>query len=212
MSTLLGTNLSPFVRKVLILSEEAGISIEHRDDVMPFPKSEELLAANPLGKIPAFVDGDLGLGESSVICAYLDKQAGGTALYPSNSQDYAQALWWEKYGDSEVIMATAIIFFNRVVAPLMGQETDQEAIDKALNEDQPRVFGFLNEKLAGKQFAVGNNLSIADIAIFSPFVNLMLAGEKIDGEKYPELRRYLLDLKKRPAFANVLQMAKTDIE
>lgn len=211
MSTILGTNMSPFVRKVLIFCAEAGIEIEHRDDVMPFNNNPELQAANPLGKIPALVDGDFSTGESSVICAYLDKKAGGTPLYPAAASDYAEALWLEKYGDTELVMATASVFFNRVVAPLMGMESDQAAIEKAINEDQPRVFGLLNERLAGKDFAVGNAISIADAALFAPIVNLALAGDQIDAGTYPELHRYLAGLKTRPAFAKTLEMAKTDL-
>ena len=47
MAVLLGTNLSPYVCKVLIFSFEAGIALEQRSDIIPFPAPEELLAVNP---------------------------------------------------------------------------------------------------------------------------------------------------------------------
>lgn len=211
MSTILGTHLSPFVRKVLIFANEAGIEINHRDDVMPFPKSDELLAANPLGKIPAMTDGDVNLGESSVICAYLNKKSGGSTLYPSDTADFGQALWWERYADTELVNAVGTVFFNRFVAPMMKMEPDHAAVEKALTEDQPRIFAFMNERLAGKEYAVGDSLSIADVALFAPFVNHVLAGETVDAEQYPEMHRYLQGLKARPAFAALLTKANTDI-
>ena len=78
MAQLLGINLSPFVRKVLLYVNEAGIELEHDDSVLPTPKTDLLLSVNPRGKIPAYRDDDVSLGESSVICAYLEKKHGPT--------------------------------------------------------------------------------------------------------------------------------------
>jgi len=80
MAILLGASLSSFVRKVLIFSFEAGIELEHRNDIVPFPASAELLAVNPRGKIPGYSDDDIKLGESSVICTYLDRKHGAPAF------------------------------------------------------------------------------------------------------------------------------------
>ncbi len=97
MPILYGRHLSPYVRKVLMLVEAGGIEITHRNDITPFPPPAELLAVNPRGKIPALKDGDLTLGESSVICAYLERRYGPSGLYPEDPEAYARALWFEKY-------------------------------------------------------------------------------------------------------------------
>ena len=61
---------SPFVKKVCAFLAEKGVAYELRS-LAPFPKTPELLAMNPLGKIPIYQDGDLMLPDSSVICAYV---------------------------------------------------------------------------------------------------------------------------------------------
>lgn len=211
MATLLGVNLSPYVRKVLIFGFEAGIELEHRDDIMPFPAPDELWAANPRGKIPGYVDEDIKLGESGVICAYLDRKHGGTGLYPSAAADYGRALWFEKYSEEEMIPACGKVFFNRVVAPMVGNTPDEDAIKEALTEHQPKVFAYLNEQIGDKEFLVGDQFSIADIAIFSPYVNQKMAGEDVDADLYPNLHRYLQQLKTRPSIQRAVAMAGAEL-
>ena len=78
---------SPFVRKVVVLMHEAGLS----DKVTLNPvattalnTADEARAANPLGKIPALVrDGDSTIFDSRVICRYLDDLSGSN-LYPAD--------------------------------------------------------------------------------------------------------------------------------
>ena len=59
---------SPFVKKVCAFLAEKGVAYELRA-LAPFPKTPELLAMNPLGKIPIYQDGELTLPDSSAICA-----------------------------------------------------------------------------------------------------------------------------------------------
>ncbi len=211
MATLLGSNLSPYVRKVLIFGFEAGIELAHRDDIAPFPPSEELLAANPRGKIPGFIDEDIKLGESGVICAYLDRKHGGTGLYPDTAVDYGRALWFEKYAEEELVPAIGKVFFNRVVAKMINIPADEEKIKESLTVDQPKVFSYLNEQIGDRQFLAGDKFSIADITTFAPFVNLKMAGEEVDSDLYPNLHRYLQNLKTRPSIQRAIAMAGVDL-
>lgn len=211
MATLLGVNLSPYVRKVLIFSFEAGIELEHRDDIVPMPAPDELLAVNPRGKVPGYSDEDIKLGESAVICAYLDRKHGGTGLYPTSAPDYGRALWFEKYAEEELIPAIGKVFFNRVVTPMMGGTPDEDIIKEALTEHQPKVFAYLNEQIGDKEFLVGDQFSIADIATFSPYVNQKMAGEDVDAGVYPYLHRYLQQLKTRPSIARAVALAGAEL-
>ncbi len=211
MATLLGTNLSPYVRSVLIFSFEAGIELEHRDDVLPFPAPEELLTVNPRGKIPGYSDDEIQLGESGVICAYLDRKHGGTGLYPTAAADYGRALWFAKYSEEELIPACGKVFFQRVVTPMMGGTPDEDVIREGLTEHQPKVFTYLNEQIGDQEFLVGDQFSIADIAIFSPYVNQKMAGEDVDAGLYPNLNRYLQQLKTRPSIQRVVAMAGAEL-
>src|SRR5215831_7392353 len=102
MPTVYGISLSPFVRKVRVALAEKGVAYEH-DPVIPVNVSPEYRKKSPLGKIPAFEDGDKTLADSSVICAYLDRVHPKPALYPSDPYDYARALWFEEYADGGLV-------------------------------------------------------------------------------------------------------------
>ncbi len=208
MPILYGRHLSPYVRKVLMLVEAGGIEITHRNDITPFPPTEELLAVNPRGKIPALKDGDLTLGESSVICAYLERRYGPSGLYPEDPEAYARALWFEKYMEECLMPAIGPVFYQRVLVPAFGKAVDENAIRVAINERQPPVFALLDAALVERQYLVGEAPSIADAAVVSPFINLLCAEAEVDAQKYPHLADYLAFQLARPEVARWLEAAK----
>ena len=95
MIKVYGVHGSPFVRKVLIALDYKGVPYEIVPQ-MPFSGDKEFLNINPLGKIPTLVDGDLTLGDSKVICRYLEKAYPEPALYPADLADGAMADWYEE--------------------------------------------------------------------------------------------------------------------
>ena len=93
--TVLGGNVSPFVRKVRVVLAEKGVDYE-LESINPFAAPDNLREISPLGKIPAFRDGDRTLADSSVICAYIERTHPSPALYPTDAYDYARTLWLEE--------------------------------------------------------------------------------------------------------------------
>jgi glutathione S-transferase len=74
---------SPFVRKVVAVAQHHGIKLEHVA-TNPHASPADLLADNPLSKVPALVtDEGMTLPDSPVICEYLDGLGGATKLYPA---------------------------------------------------------------------------------------------------------------------------------
>jgi len=112
---LYGVKGSPFVRKALVVLEEKGLSYELETMVSVSPKSPELLALHPLGKIPILRDGELVVPDSSVICAYLEKKYPAPALYPADPAEYAKALFLEEYADTRMFEVLGPVLFERVV-------------------------------------------------------------------------------------------------
>ena len=94
MIKVYGVHGSPFVRKVFIALDTKGVPYEIVKQ-MPFSGDQDYLAINPLGKIPALVDGDLTLSDSKVICRYLEDAYPEPALYPKAPVDRARADWLE---------------------------------------------------------------------------------------------------------------------
>lgn len=203
-----GTSVSPFVRKVLVYLAEKEIPFENVP-VNPFSPPDDYREISPLGKIPALRDGDKTLADSSVICQYLERKHASPAMYPSDDYDYAQALWIEEFIDGGFVpKAGGNVFFPLVVAPKMMQQpvTDEvrAAAEKSLSEEIQPMWAYLESEIAGKDFFVGNTLSIADIAVASIHVNLYHAGVDVDATTLPNLARFVQTMHARPSFAALI--------
>lgn len=199
--TILGGNVSPFVRKVRVFCAEKGIDYD-LEPVNPFAADDDFKQVSPLGKIPVLREGDQHIPDSSVICAYLEKKHPETPLYPSEPLDYARALWLEEYMDGGFVPAGGgKVFFPLVMAPLMsGKEPDETEPLKAAAELLPPFYEYLEKELGDAEYFVGNQLSIADIAVASPFVNMRHAGVAPERARFPKLRAFLDRMYGRPSF------------
>jgi glutathione S-transferase len=204
MPTLYGIGLSPFVRKVRVVLAEKHVAYEH-DPVVPVNVSPEYRKLSPLGKVPAYRDGDLALADSSVICAYLERTHPQPGLYPSDPEPYARALWFEEYADSKLVEAVGPVFFNRVVKRVVfKQEPDEALVRKALDETLPPLLDYLEGQLGEGEFLVGGRFSIADIAVATHFAALRLAGVAVDAGRWPKLVGWAERVLARPSFKGCL--------
>jgi len=204
MITLHGVPASPFVRKVRVVLAEKHIDYT-LDPLIPVPKTEALLSKSPLGKIPFLEEDDLVLPDSSAICAYLERTHPERPVYPSDVKAFARALWYEEYGDTRLMEATGPVFFQRFVRPnALGEKTDETIVRDAIENIVPPVFDYLESQVGNTAGIVGGRFTIADVAICSPLVNFSLAGEAIDGSRWPQLARYYGTITDRPAFRTVL--------
>lgn len=202
---LYGAALSPFVRKTRVFMQEKGIDFEavHID---PNAAPDDYEQINPLKRIPALEHEGRYLGDSAVICSYLEQIHPDPSLYPEDPYERARCLWFEKYADYEIARdCTFAVFRNRVVMRLLGKECNEERVQKALNETVPPLFRYLNSELEGKTFLAGDKLTVADIAVASQLVNFRHGGEAIDAELYPNLHAHIERMHSRPAFAKAIE-------
>ncbi|MBI2962230.1 MAG: glutathione S-transferase family protein [Deltaproteobacteria bacterium] len=202
MPTVYGVALSPFVRKVRVALAEKRVAYD-LDPVVPVNVSPEYRKISPLGKVPAFRDGDKTLADSSVILAYLERIHPNPPLYPSDPYDYARALWFEEYADGGLVTIIGPkIFFPKVVAPrFFNQKTDEAMVQKAFEEELPPMLDYLESELApGAATLVGRQFTVGDIGVASQFVNLFLAGFGVDARRWPKLAAYLSAVHERPSF------------
>jgi glutathione S-transferase len=201
-----GVNASPFVRKTRVALAEKGIEYE-LVPVMPMGQTAEYKAISPLGKIPCYQEGDFTLPDSSCIIAYLERKQPDPALYPADPKQFGRALWYEEYADTKLVEMLGVVFFNRIVAKMIGQQPDEAAIAAAL-EAVPPVFDYLEGELADREVLAGSHFSVADIAVSSPFVNFAHAGEAPDPGRWPRLTAYLERNHGRPSFKAVIEEEK----
>lgn len=200
-----GAPLSPFVRKVRLCLLEKDLPYQ-LEIITPFGQPDWYREINPLGRIPALRDGDLTLADSSVICQYLEeKQPEQTALYGREPAHRAQIRWLEKYADYELApLCTFTVFRNRVLKPTMGKSSDEASIATALNDKLPPHFDYLEQQLGNKEYFVGGQLSMADLALACQLVNMEHGGEQLDANRWPMLAAHYARMKARASLQSVL--------
>lgn len=203
MITIHGSPVSPFVRKTLVCLVEKGVEYDV-NPINPFPAPESHLAISPLGKIPALTDGDLAIPDSAAICGYIEKKHPATPLYPSEAGAYGRALWFQVWADSTLAGATASLFFNRVAVRMMKKEPDEARIQKIITELQPPVYDYLESQIGDKDYLVGGQFSIADIAITCQFVQMMYAREALPEASHPNITRYINAHIQRDSFKDLI--------
>lgn len=82
--------LSPYVRKVMVTAHELGVSDQIQPMTIastPLEMADDLVAANPVGRIPALVTDQGTMMDSRVICRFLNHRAGGS-LYASGADEF----------------------------------------------------------------------------------------------------------------------------
>ncbi len=194
-----GTGYSPYVRKVLVSLTEKNVPYEHRPVMFHAPDAD-FQAASPLGKIPAIEDGGFKLADSSAILWYLERKHPTPALVPTDPQALGRAVWFDKFGDTELFAKLVVPFVERILKPnMMSQPTDEAAVTKALNEDLPPLFDYLERQISGPYLA-GDAFSIADISIATGFYNFHLADAQVDAGRWPKLSAYVAETLARPSF------------
>lgn len=198
-----GSSLSPFVRKVLVFAAEKGIEVENS----PLPPGAEdpgFLAASPFRKIPAMRDGDFAISDSSAIIAYMEALHPEPNLIPTDPRTRARTIWYDEFMDTILFDCGRKMFFNRVVAPIMGRQGNLEEADKAEREELPPLLAYLEGVIPDSGYLVEDRLTLADIAIACPFVNFHHMSVAIDAAAYPKVHAYVTALLGRPSFAPLI--------
>nr|WP_294851630.1 glutathione S-transferase family protein [uncultured Sphingomonas sp.] len=201
---LFGSTFSPFVRKVVFFAAEKGMVM----DIVPTRLGDDnpqFRKASPFGKMPALIDGDYHLADSSAIVQYLEARQPDPVLIPTEARKRGTTIWWDEFGDTILMTAGRKLFFNRIVAPLFLQrEGNLDEADAAERDELPPLLGYLEGQVPDDGYLVGDDFSLADIAVASPFVNLRHANYHVDETRYPRLSAYLRRILSRPSFASVV--------
>lgn len=203
--TVYGAPLSPFVRKLCLCLIEKGL-VYDLEPVMPFNPPDWFRELNPLGRIPAFRDGDLTLADSSVICQYLEEHyPQSQPLYGEDAEQRARVRWLEKYADYELApLCTFSVFRNRVLKAGMGQQCDEDQVQQTLRNKLPTHFDYLQATLGEGPYFLGEQCSMADLALACQLINMEHGGETLDASRWPGLAAHYERVKARPSVQLVL--------
>jgi glutathione S-transferase len=202
-----GNTLSPFVRKTLAFAAEKGIEVELVQAGMGAGPPEFKLAS-PFGKMPGFKDGDFLISDSTAIITYLEAKKPDPNLIPAEPQARARTIWFEEFADTIAGACVGKVFFNRVVAKLIGREGDMAAADEAERVEFPVLVDYLESVVPASGFLVEDRLTLADIAVASPFVNLGHAGCPVNPATHPKAAAYIDAILARPSYAGMVAKEK----
>jgi GSH-dependent disulfide-bond oxidoreductase len=188
--------------KPLIMLEELGT--DYKMHPINIGKGEQFgsdfLLINPNGKIPAIVDGagtpdEVVVFESGAILIYLAEKFG--RFLPTSGQARATTITW-------------LMFQMGGIGPMFGQlghfMNAKEKIEYAINRyrtETERLYGVLDKRLGEERYLAGE-YSIADMAT-APWANAM-DRFNIPREKFPNVVRWLDEVKARPAVAKAMSV------
>jgi glutathione S-transferase len=196
---IFGIPQSNFVRAVRMVASEKGLAYVHHP---VRPRTADALALHPLGLVPGLRHGDVRLGESQAIVAYLDQLKTDPPMGPAGSPaEAAEIAQWIS------IVATSVdrIIIRNYVVPYALPKTDNGSLDRtAIEAALPElrdVLSMLNARLKGRDFLASNHFTFADallLAILSPARRLAEAATLI--AESAELLRYFESHAKRLSF------------
>ena len=172
------------------VANQAGIELELIPVDLPGGghMQPDFVKLNPNHKIPTLVDGDYTLWESGAIMLYLANLAPESNQVPKDLKSRAQMVQWLFWRTAHFAPACGVFTFENLVKPMLGMgEPDQAEIEKG-SEDFHRFFGVLDGHLQGKDFMLGNTVSVADHAIAAWLVSAEAAAFPM--QDYNEVKRW----------------------
>jgi GSH-dependent disulfide-bond oxidoreductase len=193
-----GVKVSIALEELALPYEAHLVSFDTNDQLTP-----EFKSLNPYGKIPAIIDPHgpggkpLPLFESGAILLYLAEKRG--RLIPQDPARRLETIQWLMFQLAGLgPMFGQVGFFHKFA----GKDfEDKRPRDRYVGEAK-RVLGVVNERLANRAWMMGDEYTIADIAIF-PWVRNLVgfygAGELVGFDRYTELKRVLDVFLQRPA-------------
>jgi len=207
LATPNGVKASIFLEETGLPYEAHFVSFETNDQMSP-----EFLSLNPNNKIPAIIDPNgpggepLPLWESGAILIYLADKTG--QLIPKDAARRYETIQW-------------VMFQMGGIGPMFGQVgffvkfagkdiEDKRPRDRYVNESK-RLLGVLDKHLESRQWIMGDEFTIADIACFPWIRNLVGfygAGELVEFEKFANVKRVLDAFVARPAVQRGLTIPK----
>ena len=203
---IIGSYVSPYVRKVLVCMELKGIEYEV-DPITPFFGNDEFRRLSPLCRIPVLICDNMALSDSTVIAEYLDEQFPEPPLLPREPKERARARWLEEFADTRLgDLFIWGLFYPKMVHPRVWNEPgDQARIDKTLTIDLPEALDYLEVQLPLNGYLFGD-IGLADIAIASFFRNGSYAGFVPDEARWPKTTRFVELVLNHPAFRRLHQL------
>ncbi len=196
---LIGSNTSPYVRKVRIVMAEKKLDYQLvLEDV--WAANTTMAESNPLGKVPCLVmEGGEAVFDSRVIVEYLDTLSPVGKLIPSQGRERAEVKTWEALADG-LIDAAILARLEATWAGRTEAQRSQTWIDRQMGKIHTTLKA-MSTGLGEKSFCSGVHFSLSDVAVGCALGYLDLRFAQIDWrDAYPNLAKLQEKLAQRSSF------------
>mgnify|MGYP003390805039 FL=1 len=200
MITLYGIEWSR-AKYVLFTLTELNLDSQHVK-INPFEEEKnapEYLKLNPLGQVPTLVDGDFVLTEAMAINFYLARKYGAGKLWVNRLEDEALIYKWTFFAITQMEAACVDLILHRKV---FDEKERNINVVQAAEQKLIKPLQVLNDYLAGKDFLVGNQFTVADINL-AGVLSYAQSGE-YDFSRFGNVARFLGAILSRPAYKKVV--------
>ncbi len=202
MLNIYGHFLSMPSNKVRLCVSYLGLPHEyHHVDLQKGEHMEpSYLKINPAGRVPAIEDDGFLLSQSDAICKYMCALSGPSSFYPEDIQAQAKINQWTDFATQHVLHAMSRLFFNRVVASLVGAEVDEASIkvgEDMLKRDLP----LFEAALKDNEYVAGDKITLADITLTAALEPCEMV--QFDLSPYPALTKWRTALMAREFYKRV---------
>lgn len=196
--------LSPYAQKVKLALIEKGIPFETAMPDLLSGADAAFRAANPRLEVPALVDGDATVYDSTIILEYLEDKWPTPAMLPATPIERARARTLEEICDTQYEAVNWGLFEIRIFGRAKGSVAD-DMIARA-SKQIAGLNAYLDRALAGGEYFNGKQFGWADLSVL-PHVN---AAAGVNGFPPPVgsgLARWLDRVRERPSVQRVVAEA-----
>jgi len=188
-----------------LLKLDYEITVYQRDATTNLAPSS-LKAIHPLGTAPIISHNGNNIVETGAICEYIVKEAKDTTLIPPKEhEDFVNVQFWSHFAEGSFMppLVTSMVlnkgiekaspFFIKFVV----KKFVEAVIDAYFGKAVARNMSFVEDHLEGKQWLVGNNITVADIQMSFGLEAMYNAGKLADS---PNMTAYVKRFQSEPSY------------
>ena len=193
-------------RKACVVAKYLGSPVEfvHVDLRKGENRTPEFLALNPNGKVPVLEIGGGSLWEANAIMCYLARIA-GSDLWPNDDRQI-EVMRWLSWDSQHFTRHAGSLYFQHIIKPAFGMGGPDPAVVEEATGFVKKFAALLNDHLSGRDYLVGDGLTVADFAVaitlpYAERARIPLAG-------FTEIERWHGRLSKLPAWLEPFPTAR----
>lgn len=156
-------------------------------------KSDAYLKINPMGQVPALLDGDFNLAESLAIGSYLIEKA-GSDLAGKTAEERARAWQWSVWG-----VLNPQPHLSALASPMWTQKPLSPEAEASAKAGADKFLAILEAHLARRAFVAGSEFTVGDINVASSIAYARMA--QFDLSPYPKVNAWFGTVTSRPSYS-----------